>query len=142
MGFTPEFINNGDRNNLPGHLGIVAIEIGERYAILEMPIKTTHLNILRSVHGGSVVALADTTAGYATYANLPEEAEAFTTLELKCNFIRGVGEGTLQCRADCVHKGKKTQVWDATVVEKTTGQKIAVFRCTQFILYPRKSEEP
>ncbi|MYB34861.1 MAG: PaaI family thioesterase [Gammaproteobacteria bacterium] len=138
MRFTPEFINNGDRNNLPGFLGMVAIEIGESSAILEMPIKTSHLNILKSVHGGSVVALADTAAGYATYANLPEDAEAFTTIELKCNFIRGVGEGILQCRADCIHKGRKTQVWDATVTEKTTGKRIAEFRCTQFILYPRE----
>lgn len=138
MRFTPESINHGDRNNLPGLLGIVAVEIGESHAILEMPVKASHLNILGSVHGGSVVALADTAAGYATYANLPEKAEAFTTLELKCNFTRGVGEGTLQCRADCVHNGKRTQVWDATVIEKTTGKKIAAFRCTQFILYPRE----
>ncbi len=138
MRCTPEFINNQDKNNLSGFLGIVAIEIGESHAVLEMPIKDSHLNIMKFVHGGSIVALADTAAGYATYANLPEEAETFTTLELKCNFIRGVGKGTLQCRADCVHKGKKTQVWDATVIEKTTGKKVAEFRCTQFILHPRE----
>lgn len=138
MRFTPEFINNQDKNNLSGILGIVAIEIGESHAVLEMPIKGSHLNIMKSVHGGGIVALADTATGYATYANLPEEAEAFTTLELKCNFIRGVGKGTLQCRADCIHKGKMTQVWDATVIEKTTGKKVAEFRCTQFILYPRE----
>jgi len=141
MMFTPEFVNNGDHDNLPGYLGIVAVEIGKEYAILEMPLRPSHLNILRSVHGGSIVSLADTTAGYATYANLPEKAEGFTTLELKCNFIRGVGKGTLQCRTDCIHKGNKTQVWDATVIEKSTGKKIAEFRCTQFILYPRKNEE-
>lgn len=134
---TPDFFRAADRDNLPGFLDILPVEIGRDHAVLEMPIRPDHLNLLGSVHGGSVVALADTAAGYGTYANLPDGAEGFATIELKCNFIRATGDGTLNCRAKCVHQGKTTQVWDATVFEKAGGRKIAEFRCTQIILYPK-----
>lgn len=127
----------GDSGRLPGTLGIHPVEIGPTHAVAEMALQTHHLNFLGSVHGGSVVTLADTAAGYGTYANLPEGAEAFTTIELKCNFIGAVDSGTLQCRADCVHQGKTTQVWDVSVTHRDSGKKIAEFRCTQLILYPR-----
>lgn len=137
MNITPEAINQADKSNLAGLLGIVAVEIGKSHAVLEMPVKPVHLNIMGSIHGGSVVALADTTAGYATYANLPEGAHEFTTMELKCNFIRAAGNGTLSCRAESIHQGKTTQVWDASVFEKNSGKRVAAFRCTQLILYPK-----
>jgi uncharacterized protein (TIGR00369 family) len=66
---------------------------------------------------------------------LPEGAEGFTTIELKSNFLGTAREGEIECEARLVHGGRTTQVWDATVSggEKT----IALFRCTQMILYPR-----
>lgn len=132
----PEFFNTGDKNNLPGILGIVSVEIGSDYSIVEMEIQTLHLNVRGSVHGGSIVALADTAAGYGTYSNLSAQATGFTTLELKCNFIRAVDSGTLACRARRIHRGRTTEVWDSTVTHKQSGKKIGEFRCTQLILYP------
>ena len=46
-------------------------------------------------------------------------------------------EGTLTCTAKVEHKGRNTQVWDAVVKSKETGKTIALFRCTQMILYPK-----
>lgn len=138
MNLTPEYFKQGDLDNLDRLLGMVAIEIGTTHAVLEMPLKSSHLNILGSTHGGSVVALADTAAGYATYANLPDGAVGFTTMELKCNFVGAVGKGTLSCRAECIHRGRTTQVWDATVFEKSNAKKIAEYRCTQLIIYPKQ----
>jgi uncharacterized protein (TIGR00369 family) len=87
------------------------------------------------LHAATVVALADTSCGYGTYVGLPEGASGFTTIELKSNFLGTAREGAIDCEARRVHGGRTTQVWDATV---TGGEKtIALFRCTQMILYPR-----
>ena len=80
---------------------------------------------------------ADTACGYATVNNLPEGADGFTTIELKTNFIGTTLEGYVSCIAKLVHKGRMTQVWDAVVRADETGKTIALFRCTQMILWPR-----
>ena len=69
--------------------------------------------------------------------NLPEGAEGLTTIELKSNFLRTRRDGVIRCEATLAHGGRTTQVWDATVAEEEGGKPIALFRCTQMILYPR-----
>ena len=75
--------------------------------------------------------------GYGSFANRPEGARGFTTIELKTNFLGTVREGTITCEATLVHGGRTTQVWDAAVTDEGSGRPIALFRCTQLILYPR-----
>lgn len=89
------------------------------------------------LHAGSVVALADTCTGYGCFANLPDGATGFTTLELKSNHLGTAREGIVACIAKAVHLGKTTQVWDAIVTNKGSGKTIAIFRCTQMILYAK-----
>ena len=88
------------------------------------------------LHAATVVALADTSCGYGTFVNLPEGAEGFTTIELKSNFLGTKRGGAIACRAGLVHGGRTTRVWDATVSDEGSGKPIALFRCTQMILYP------
>ena len=64
-------------------------------------------------------------------------ATGFTTVEVKSNFLGTATEGTLLARATMVHSGRNTQVWDAPVVYEQTGKTIALFRCTQMVLWPR-----
>lgn len=90
------------------------------------------------LHAASVIALADTSAGYGCVANLPEGASGFTTVELKCNHLGTATSGTIECVAMAAHRGKTTQVWDATVSHRESGKTLALFRCTQLVLYPRK----
>jgi uncharacterized protein (TIGR00369 family) len=85
-----------------------------------------------------VTALADTACGYGCLAHLPAGAENFTTVELKINFFATAREGTIATVARPVHLGNSTQVWDAVVSRKADGKQIALFRCTQLVLWPRK----
>jgi 1,4-dihydroxy-2-naphthoyl-CoA hydrolase len=89
------------------------------------------------LHAASVVALADTSCGYGTLAHLPEGAKSFTTIELKSNFLGTVREGVVLCEAAPHHLGRNTQVWDAVVTDEATGKKLALFRCTQMILWDK-----
>ena len=82
-----------------------------------------------------MVTLADTSAGYGCVVNLPDGATGFTTVELKSNHVGTARDGTIECVATAVHLGKTTQVWDAVVSHRQTGKTIALFRCTQMVLY-------
>ncbi|HET7793869.1 MAG TPA: PaaI family thioesterase, partial [Rhizobacter sp.] len=73
--------------------------------------------------------------GCGCLSNLPEGAVGFTTIELKSNHLGTARDGTVACTATAVHLGKTTQVWDSVVTHRETGKTIALFRCTQMVLY-------
>ena len=122
---------------LPEYMGLVFTQ-GERNVLsAELELKQFHMAPNGFLHAGSIVTLADTTCGYGCYANLPEGATGFTTIELKSNHLSTAREGTIVSRATPVHLGKTTQVWDAVVTHKESGRTLALFRCTQLVLYPK-----
>lgn len=125
--------------NFPGHVGLELIEIGEGSASMRCEIQPFHHAPNGFLHAGVVVTLADTVAGYGCVGNWPEGASGFTTIELKSNFTGTLLEGTLLAEAAMIHGGKTTQVWDVEVAEEATGRKLAYFRATQMILYPRET---
>lgn len=130
---TLEMMNAPGRNGLADMLGIEIMQIDGNKLRSQMKITPQHLAPNGYLQAATVIALADTTCGWGTYANLHEAAGGFTTLELKSNFIGTCLEGFIYCEAVAEHVGKTTQVWDA-VVKKEDGKKIALFRCTQMIL--------
>ncbi len=130
-------LNEIGQEYLPGALGLEMVELTEGSLKSRMPVKKLHFAPNDFLHAASVVALADTTCGYATVAHLPAGATSFTTIELKSNHLGTVKEGSIACHATAQHLGRNTQVWDAVVTDEGTGRKIALFRCTQMILWPR-----
>ncbi len=132
-----EQLNQLGQEYLPGYLGIEITDLQERRLASRMVVKQRHIAPNEFLHAASVVALADTSCGYATIAHLPKGAKSFTTIELKTNFLGTVREGAITCGATAQHLGKTTQVWDAVVMDEKTGQKLALFRCTQMVLWPK-----
>ncbi len=121
--------------SLPGLIGMEVVAVDGRRVTSRLVVRTELMAPIGYLHAATVVALADTTAGYGSWANLPEGASGFTTIELKSNFVGTVREGSVACEATLVHGGRSTQVWDARVTVEATGKTIALFRCTQLILY-------
>lgn len=136
--FNPEYFNTFANGTLPDHLGIRITATGEGELSAELEIAKHHLAPNGYLHAGTVVTLADTACGYACFSHLPEGAQNFTTIELKSNHLGTVREGAIAVTAKAVHLGKTTQVWDAIVTNKANGKTIALFRCTQMVLYPAK----
>lgn len=124
-------------DKLPGHLGLELVEIGEKSAVMRCEIQPFHIAPNGYLHAGSVLSLADTCAGYGCVGNLPTGATGFTTVELKANFVGTLLEGAMVATARMVHGGRTTQVWDVEVRAEKGGRKLALFRCTQMILYRR-----
>jgi 1,4-dihydroxy-2-naphthoyl-CoA hydrolase len=130
-----EHLNQIGVGKLPGHLGIAITYAGGSEIRGELTINESVMAPNGFLHAGTVVTLADTLAGYGCMASLPPGAVGFTTIELKSNHLGTAREGTIVGSAKSVHLGKTTQVWDAIVTRKETGKTIALFRCTQLILY-------
>jgi uncharacterized protein (TIGR00369 family) len=132
-----EELNAWGNGYLPGWLGfeVLAAEPGKLRS--RMTIRPEFLAPNGYLHAASIVALADTACGFGTRVDLPEGAKGFTTIELKSNFLGTATEGILLCEATRPHRGRTTQVWDATVTHEQSGKTLALFRCTQIILYPQ-----
>ena len=132
-----EHLNKIGIGKLPGHLGIVVTHADGSEVAAEIAVTEMHMAPNGYLHAGTVVTLADTCAGYGCILNLPPGATGFTTVELKSNHLGTAKEGTIVGSAKPVHLGKTTQVWDTVVTHKDTGKTIALFRCTQMILYAK-----
>jgi uncharacterized protein (TIGR00369 family) len=133
-----EELNAAGAGSLPGLIGLEVVAIDGTRVTSRLAVRAELMAPIGYLHAASVVALADTTAGYGTWANLPAGARGFTTIELKTNFVGTARDGVVTCEATMVHGGRSTQVWDARVAAEPTGKTIALFRCTQLILYPHE----
>ena len=130
------FFRKHGEDCLPGLLGIDVVEIKNGSCRLTMQIEQKHFASNGYLHAASVIALADSACGYGCVASLPVGATGFTTLELKSNHVGTAPSGIITAEASMAHGGRTTQVWDAVVTSAETSKTLALFRCTQLILYP------
>lgn len=126
-----------DANNFLRLLGIEIVGDGDE--------TTARLTVHHDLIAGTgylwapvVVTVADALCAFGVSRFWPENAVSFTTVEAKSNFLSSAKEGEVVVGvATPVHLGSTTQVWDAVVRNESTGRAMAVYRCTQLILYPR-----
>lgn len=84
-----------------------------------------------------VVGIADYLCAMGVPFHTPPDC-SFTTVEVKTNFVGSARAGErVECHATPVHVGRTTQVWDARVENATSGRLMALFRCTQMVLFPK-----
>jgi 1,4-dihydroxy-2-naphthoyl-CoA hydrolase len=141
-GATAADFEQAGRDLLPGLLGLQFDSVEPSLVRSRLPIAPKHMAPNGFLHAASVIALADTSCGYGCQVSLPAGATGFTTLELKSNFMGTAPAGeVIACRAWLVHGGRSTQVWDAEVADGS-GRVLALFRCTQMVLYPKAPVAP
>ena len=133
----PASVNAFIKAYLPGFVGMEFLSLEPERVRARLPIRQELMAPNQFLHAASLVALLDTCCGFGTVVNLPEGASGFTTMELKSNFLGTLRQGEVHCEAVPVHIGRNTQLWDATASDPETGRKLALFRCTQMILYPK-----
>jgi len=134
---TPEKMNAWNAGGLPHMLGIEVTACAPGRVEGRLPVKPALVAGNGALWAPAVVGLADTLCAYGVSTKWPDGASGFTTVELKCNFMGTVRQGAAKCVAALLHGGRTTQVWDATITDEETGKLLAVFRCTQMILYAR-----
>ena len=136
-GRDPAYFNGRSPGRLPGLLGVKVTAVEQGLLRCELEVRPELFASNGFLHAGAVVTLADTGAGYACIAHLPQGASGFTTIELKSNHVGTAREGTIEAEVRAAHLGRSTHVWDATVAHRETGRTIALFRCTQMVLWPK-----
>lgn len=132
-----ESFHASQQGTLPGLFGFTVTEVSEGRMAAEIVLQPWMQAPNGFLHAASIITLADTCAGYACMAHLPEGAKGFTTVELKSNFLGTAKEGTIRCEASADHLGRTTQVWSVVVhgPAEQGGRKLALFRCTQMVLW-------
>ena len=97
------------------------------------PDRTTTADVM---HGGAIMALADTCGGVCAYLNLPEGAQGTATIESQTNFLRAVRSGAATATTRPLHKGQ-TMIVVETEVTRDDGKLAAKVTQTQIYQYPR-----
>src|SRR5918994_4575538 len=126
---TLDELNERGIGTLPGLIGLTILEAKEGEISSRLELREELMAPNGYLHAATIVALADTSCGYGCFVHLPNGAEGFTTVELKSNFLGTKRQGTIECEARITHDGRATQLWDATVSDKESGKKLALFRC-------------
>jgi len=117
---------------LVAHLGIEFVEVSRDKVVAKLKITPNLLTTTGTVHGGTLMAFADTIGAAGTVANLaPEQSTA--TLESKTNFFAACKSGTIRAEATPLHKGKRTHVWQTRITDEN-GKLLSLTTQTQMIL--------
>lgn len=113
-------------------LGIEFLDYGEDFVEARMPIDNK-LQPMGLLHGGASLALAETIASGGSYLLIDIQKYDVVGLQVSGNHLSPVSEGTLFARAEIIHKGKKTHVWDVKI-KSDEGKLISVARVTMMVI--------
>ena len=137
MSDATETLTERQQGHLPDLLGLSWDQAERGLVRGRFKVERHHMAPNGFLHAAAVIALVDSACGYGCVISMPEGGTSFTTIELKANFLGTARDGTVVCEARLVHGGRTTQVWDAEARHEETGKLIALFRCTQMVLYPK-----
>lgn len=122
---------------LPELLGIQLVEVTPDKVLATLKVRAELCTTGKILHGGSIMAFADTLGAVGTVVNMPQ-GYGTATIESKTNFIGGAAEGTtVTGESTPVHKGRTTQVWQ-TRITNAEGKLVALVTQTQIVMPPRK----
>ena len=114
-------------------LGVEFVSAAPEKVVARLKVREDLCTVPAVLHGGAVMAFADTLGGCATVLNLKEGAWT-TTIESKTNFLAPAPAGTV-VTGECtpVHRGKRTMVWQ-TRITTAEGKLVALVTQTQMVL--------
>ena len=132
MTIDPAGLTERFRGTLAELLGIRFVEASVDRVVAELPVRDALRTVGGAVHGGTLMALADTVGAAATVLSLPPGATT-ATLESKTNFIAAGRGGTVRAEATCLHRGRRTMVWQTRVTD-SGGRLLSLTIQTQMVL--------
>lgn len=113
-------------------LGIRFVEVTKDRVLAELTHRAPLTTVGGALHGGTLMALADTVGAAATFLNLPPGATT-TTLESKTNFFAAGRGGTVRAEATPLHRGRRTMVWQTRITDES-GRLLSLTTQTQMVL--------
>ena len=117
---------------LVAHLGIEFASVEKDRVVGKLRMKKALETTTGTVHGGTLMAFADTVGAAASVVNL-QPGQGTATLESKTNFFAPCREGVLTAEATPLHRGKRTQVWQTRITDEG-GRLLSLTIQTQVVL--------
>ncbi len=130
--------NESTKNTMMETLQIEYIEVGENFLVGKMPVNSKVHQPDGVLHGGAMVALAESVGSMASYVFLDGQNYFVRGIEISANHVKSVREGEVFAKAIIVHKGRTTQLWDIKITDAEANL-ISVCKLTTIAL-PRKKE--
>ncbi len=128
-----EEINRLSHQTLMEHLEIEYTEIGEQHLCARMPVDHRTWQPMKVLHGGASVALAESVGSLASALMVDREKYDIRGVEINANHVRSVHKGYVKARAEIVHAGRSTHIWDIRIKSEEEDKLISVCRLTNFI---------
>ncbi|TQO36630.1 uncharacterized protein (TIGR00369 family) [Arenibacter algicola] len=125
--------NEHNKATLMETLNIEYIDVGENYLLAKMPVTSQVHQPDGVLHGGATVALAESVGSMASHIFLDTKEFFVRGLEISANHVKSIREGDVYARAEVVHKGRTTQIWDIKVTDKD-GNLISICKLTTIAL--------
>lgn len=114
------------------HLGIEFVEVTPDRVLARLKVTADLMTVTGTIHGGTLMAFADTIGAAGTVANLVA-GQSTATIESKTNFIAGCKSGTVQAESKPIHKGRRTHVWETRITDEN-GKLLSITTQTQMVL--------
>ncbi len=130
---TVEYLNDFCKNSLVSHLGIECTELGKDYLSGKMPVDKRTTQPLGLLHGGASVAFAETLGSLASISFIDTSKQICVGLEINANHVKAIKEGYVYGKAQALHIGKKTHLWDIRI-ENEKKELVCICRLTMAIL--------
>ncbi len=137
---TLEEINRMCQNTLISHLEIEFIDFGKNYVVAKMPVNSKKHQPMGVLHGGASLALAETVGSAGSLFNVDPDKYNVLGLQVTGNHTSTISSGTLIARADLIHHGRTTHIWDVKITSEE-GKLISVARVTNIITEKIKEGE-
>ena len=132
MASDPTVISEQQKGTLSELLGIRFVEASKDRVVAELTYRDELTTVGGSLHGGTLMALADTVGATTTMLNLPPGAST-TTIESKTNFFAAGRSGTVRAETTPLHRGRRTMVWQTRVTDEG-GRVLSLTIQTQMVL--------
>jgi 1,4-dihydroxy-2-naphthoyl-CoA hydrolase len=129
-------LNESSNNFLIKTLDIKFTELGDDYLVACMPVNERVYQPDGVLHGGATFALAETVGSVASYLFAKTDDQIVRGIEMSGNHLRSVSSGHVHAKAESIHKGRTTQIWQIRVTDDED-QLISLLKLTTIIL-PKK----
>lgn len=127
------FINDYVKDTLIDYLGIEFTKIGDKYLEATMPVEPRTYNPARILHGGAMMALAETVGSALSYLHIDMQKQDVRGLEINGNHVKSASTGLVTARGEIIHKGKNTHVSEIRIFD-THGHLLNISRMTNMIV--------
>ncbi|OON68512.1 hotdog fold thioesterase [Hymenobacter sp. CRA2] len=127
-------LNAWSRNTMGEHLGIEITAVGEQFIEGRMPVDHRTHQPMGLLHGGASVVLAETLGSIGAVLQVDRTRYACVGLEINANHIKSVRSGYVLGRAEALHLGRTTQIWEIKIRHEETNALICVSRITMAVI--------